>query len=99
MLKITIRREGEGTVFELEGKLAGPWVDELANCFRSEKVRNTKLFVDLQNVSFIDTAGKSLLQLLHREGATLAGEVFAELGLELLERVVGCDANGRLLRG
>jgi outer membrane protein len=74
MLKITIRREGENSVLELEGKLAGPWVDELASCTREEKARNAKIFVDLQNVSFIDAQGKTLLQTLHREGATLAGK-------------------------
>lgn len=74
MLKITIRREGENSVLELEGKLAGPWVDELASCTREEKARSAKIFVDLQNVSFIDAQGKTLLQTLHREGATLAGK-------------------------
>lgn len=74
MLKITIRREGESSVLELEGKLAGPWVDELANCSREERGRGAKIYVDLRNISFIDAQGKTLLQALHREGATLAGK-------------------------
>jgi outer membrane protein len=74
MLKITIRREAENSILELEGKLAGPWVDELANCSQEERARNAKIYVDLRNVSFIDAQGKALLQTLHREGATIAGK-------------------------
>ncbi len=87
MLKITIRREGENSVLELEGKLAGPWVDELANCSREEKSRSAKICVDLRNVSFIDAQGKALLQTLHREGATLAGK--GCLTRAIIEQVTG----------
>lgn len=87
MLKITIRREGENSVLELEGKLAGPWVDELANCSSEEKSRSAKIYVDLRNVSFIDAQGKALLQTLHREGATLAGK--GCLTRAIIEQVTG----------
>jgi hypothetical protein len=34
MLKITLRSEAGVLFFQLEGKLAGPWVKELERCWR-----------------------------------------------------------------
>src|SRR5580704_12095131 len=92
MLKITIRREAENSILELEGKLAGPWVDELANCSQEERSRNAKIYVDLRNVSFIDAQGKALLQTLHREGATIAGK--GCLTRAIIAQVTGESAGG-----
>ena len=53
MLKITTRREAGALVFQLEGKLAGPWVQELERCWRSAPgTRQSR--VDLSSVTFID---------------------------------------------
>jgi hypothetical protein len=35
MLKITLQSEAGVLFFQLEGKLAGPWVKELERCWRS----------------------------------------------------------------
>ncbi len=35
MLRITVRQEPTTTTIELEGKLAGPWVEELERCWRT----------------------------------------------------------------
>jgi anti-anti-sigma regulatory factor len=69
MLKITTRREAGALVFQLEGKLAGPWVQELERCWRSAPARQSR--VDLSSVTFIDADGKALLGQMHREGAEL----------------------------
>jgi anti-anti-sigma regulatory factor len=70
MLKITTRHEAGTLVFQLEGKLAGPWVQELERCWRS--VTGTRQSrVDLSSVTFIDADGKALLGQMHREGAEL----------------------------
>ena len=59
--------------FELEGKLAGPWVKELNLCWRSA-VDTQQIYpvrVDLSSVTFIDAEGRDLLGRMYREGATL----------------------------
>jgi hypothetical protein len=73
MLKITIRNDPGGVVFELEGKLAGPWVKELEHSWRpadgTQKISHVR--VDLSSVTFIDQEGKRLLRKMYREGAEL----------------------------
>lgn len=73
MLKITQRTESNLTILEVEGKLTGPWVDELYNCCREKRAGGAKLCIDLQSVSFIDAQGKATLSRLHQEGATIVG--------------------------
>lgn len=70
MLKITTRREAGALIFQLEGKLAGPWVQELERCWRSAP-DTRRSCVDLSSVTFIDADGKALLGQMHREGAEL----------------------------
>jgi hypothetical protein len=70
MLKITTRCKAGVLVFQLEGKLAGPWVQELERCWRSAP-GTRRSCVDLSSVTFIDADGKALLGQLHREGAEL----------------------------
>jgi len=73
MLKITTRREAGVWVFQLEGRLAGPWVQELELCWRSalDTRQGDPMRVDLSAVTFIDADGKALLGQMHREGAEL----------------------------
>lgn len=63
------------TVFHLEGKLAGPWVDELEASWRTA-TSGAERFVRvlLQSVTFIDERGKRLLDEMHRHGAELVAE-------------------------
>src|SRR6266478_4979023 len=57
----------------LEGRLAGPWVDELRASWRSlATTRDARsIRVDLDAVTFVDTAGKALLWAMHQQGAVL----------------------------
>jgi anti-anti-sigma regulatory factor len=73
MLRITIHSEPTRRTFQLEGKLAGPWVDELERCWQSTLANpNTPaLRFDLTGVTFIDTAGKEFLAERYAEGAEL----------------------------
>jgi ABC-type transporter Mla MlaB component len=72
MLKITIQRKVGGMTLALEGKLAGPWVKELEQCWLSVGTQqNSPLRMDLSAVTFIDEEGKVLLKRIHREGAEL----------------------------
>jgi hypothetical protein len=70
MLKITLHDTAGPLRLELEGRLAGAWVCELEHCWHTSKARhpNRKCSVDLTGVTFIDQAGRYLLQLMHRDG-------------------------------
>jgi anti-anti-sigma regulatory factor len=73
MLKITTQREAGVLIFQLEGKLAGPWVQELERCWRSafDTRQGEPMRVDLSAVTFIGADGKTLLARMYREGAEL----------------------------
>jgi anti-anti-sigma regulatory factor len=75
MLKITIHEAAGSLRIELEGRLAGAWVCELEHCWRTAQAShpNRTLAIDLTGVTFIDQAGRYLLQLMHRDGVSLVG--------------------------
>jgi len=74
MLKITTRTDPTGTTFELEGKLAGPWVQELKGCWQEVTNSDRSVRVLLCAVTFIDDKGRDLLLEMHRHGAELVAE-------------------------
>ena len=71
MLKITKWNDAAATIFDLEGSLAGPWVDELEHCWRRAIADGGPIRVVLTTVTFIDAAGKKLLTDMHRHGTEL----------------------------
>jgi hypothetical protein len=74
MLKITIQTQGIHSAFELEGKLAGPWVQELEDCWQRVKLVDRQLKVLLKAVTFVDGEGKNLLAEMHRQGVEIVAE-------------------------
>jgi len=76
MLKITTQIGATGTIFELDGKLAGPWVQELEGCWRQAVIGDQQIRVMLNAVTFIDGAGRKLLAEMHRQGVALVAEGF-----------------------
>jgi anti-anti-sigma regulatory factor len=73
MLRITVIDNSGPLTFQLEGRLAGPWVRELENCWQSTLVSQRKpvLRFDLTGVTFVDSAGKAFLAARHAQGAEL----------------------------
>jgi anti-anti-sigma regulatory factor len=73
MLKITAHTDNDSTSLTLEGRLAGPWVEELERCWASSVGAKTRhpLSVDLSAVTYVDADGKDLLKKIYREGAKL----------------------------
>jgi hypothetical protein len=72
MLKITPHKTGDSTRLVLEGRLAGPWVNELERVWRDSKESLTgSLVVDLTGVTFIEQEGKGLLSRMWLDGAEL----------------------------
>lgn len=71
MLRITVHDDPGTLTFQLEGRLAGPWVRELEECWRSTLARQHKatLRVDLTEVTSLDATGRACLAALHRQGA------------------------------
>ena len=69
MLKITeMARNDSGRTFKLEGKLLGPWVDELRNVCMQPLDRLEEVDLDLAAVTFVNVAGAELLRELIRQG-------------------------------
>ena len=71
MLRITVHDNPQALTFQLEGRLAGPWLRELEECWKSTLAQQRKsiLRVDLTGVTFIDDAGKTCLAAMYRQGA------------------------------
>jgi outer membrane protein len=76
MLRITTEKKRCKTVLGVEGRLAGPWVGALEQCWRELHAGSPqgKFHIDLCGVSFIDAAGKVLLKEIHRQGGQLIAE-------------------------
>ena len=68
MLKISTRSESTLDILELEGRLAGPWIEELKECWRQAASADHEIRVVLKQVTFIDDAGIGLLAAMHRAG-------------------------------
>ena len=73
MLRITINDQPPTTSFVLEGKLVGPWVQELKKCWESALAADLAraMLVDLAAVTFIDSDGRALLARMRRRGVRL----------------------------
>jgi ABC-type transporter Mla MlaB component len=71
MLRITVHDEPGALTFQLEGRLAGPWVQVLQECWQSALARQPRpiLRVDLTEMTSLDAAGRACLAALHRRGA------------------------------
>jgi hypothetical protein len=76
MLRIT-KDEGSQTLrLRLEGRLEGPWVGVLVQCWEDAKpgLGGRRLCVDLNDVTFVDALGKARLAEMHGQGAHLLAE-------------------------
>ena len=74
MLKITAQTDATRTTFELEGRLAGAWVQELEDCWRKVSNFDRPVRVMVCAVTFMDERGKALLAEMHQHGAELVAE-------------------------
>lgn len=76
MLRITTDTKRGKTIVSVEGRIAGPHVATLEQCWRELYAASPgqKFIINLCGVSFIDSSGKVLLQEIHRRGADLQAE-------------------------
>jgi outer membrane protein len=94
MLRITTEKKRAKTVLSVEGRLAGPNVATLEQCWREMKATSPqeKFYVDLCGVSFIDGAGKMLLKDMHRNGGHLVAQ--GCLNQAIVKEIVGEEKSG-----
>jgi ABC-type transporter Mla MlaB component len=73
MLRITTEQDTDRTTILLEGRLAGPWVDELRMWWETECLLRDvgPLRVDMSDVAFVDAGGRTLLEWMVRHGVEL----------------------------
>lgn len=64
MLKISIQNDATTTSLKLEGKLIGPWVEELDRAWRAYEpsLEAKKLCLDLREMTFADKDGIRILR-------------------------------------
>src|SRR6267378_8909 len=94
MLRITTEKKRGKIFLSVEGRLAGPWVAALEQCWRELHAASPreKFHVNLCGVSFIDAAGKVLLMEIHRQG----GQLLAEgcLNQAIVQEIVAREKQG-----
>ena len=73
MLRITPLHDSLGAGLKLEGKVFGPWTDELRKVCAAVASQTSRPCLDLTAVSFVDASGAELLEELRNMGFELVG--------------------------
>jgi hypothetical protein len=90
VLRISIERNPDALSLVLEGRLVGPWVDELRRVSGIHIVRNVPLTIDLEGLTAMDARGQALLDELRQDGATLrCSDVMNQYLVEQMGRLAG----------
>jgi hypothetical protein len=69
MLRITVQEDLSLWRLQLSGRLVGAWVAETENTWRAAPVSGRRVEVDLRELTWIDEAGRRLLQAMNQSGA------------------------------
>ena len=72
MLKMSYDELPEGITLWLEGRLIGPWVEELRALCEGLLIRGRPLTLDLADLAFVGTDGTKLLRSLSTRGVGLS---------------------------
>jgi hypothetical protein len=69
MLKITVHEDQGTQTLKLEGKIGGPWVEELHRTWTAlvPSLASKKLQLDLRGVAFADDQGRDLLREIYQK--------------------------------
>ena len=71
MLKIELIESGDTPTLRLEGRVIGPWVEELRRSCEPALATGARLSVDLSDVSFVDRDGVELFRSLRKRQVML----------------------------
>ena len=71
-MRAQVSSAGDHVTLTVCGRLAEGYVPELESCWRTARIDHPggRILVDLKHVTFIDEKGRSLLERMHRDGAT-----------------------------
>ncbi len=92
MLRITVQEDAALWRLHLAGRLEGAWVAETENTWGSAPVSRRPIEIDMREVTWIDEAGRRLLQAMNRAGARLIAKGVAMEAL--VEEITGKPADG-----
>jgi hypothetical protein len=97
MLRITTDENPQVLTLRLEGRLEGPWVEVLTECWSGALSGSSsrRRCVDLNGVTFIDGEGKARLTQIYTQGAEFIADdlVTKAIVAEITGSVIGtCDA-------
>jgi hypothetical protein len=69
MLRITLHDGVSAQTIQLEGKIAGPWVEEFSRAWHSlaPSLGSKDLHLDLRGVAFVDANGRELLREIYQK--------------------------------
>lgn len=69
MLRITVAESERAETIKLEGKIAGPWVEELSRTWHSlaSSLGRKQLKLDMRSVGFVDGKGRQLLREIYQK--------------------------------
>lgn len=73
VLRITATT-GDKVVLKLEGRLVGPWVDELRQAVWRTSGWRQRMEIDVTDLTYVDEDGEKALSWLHRMGARFRGQ-------------------------
>ena len=94
MLRITVEENSEAMVLRLEGRVAGPWADELSRFWQetAPSLAQRKLSLDLRETTYADASGFRVLKAIHSQtGASiLAGTLWTQY---LADEITSHNAN------
>ena len=100
MLRITVEETPEAIVVKLEGRLTGPWVDELDRLWEQTApgLNERELSIDLRQTTFADAGGIRILKAIYSQtGARiLASTPWTQY---LAEEVTAANSNSTELEG
>jgi len=68
-MRITINETANAVQLRLEGRVAGPWADELSRVWQelAPSLAPRSLTIDLNNVIYADEAGKQILRAIYTQ--------------------------------
>jgi len=82
MLRITIDETTEALEMKLEGRVAGPWAEELSRVWMetAPRLATRKLVLDLSSITYADAGGTHVLGQIYSQtkAELLAGTLWAQ---------------------
>ncbi|HEV2352135.1 MAG TPA: hypothetical protein VG028_20065 [Terriglobia bacterium] len=91
MMRITIENTSKISTLKLEGKLSGPWVDELERTWYKVTVDTpgADVLLDICGLTFVDPEGRKQLAWMYKQGARF--KTSGCLGKGIVEEIIRED--------